>query len=81
MEKYRPPKWLVDSPLAVDFSFSSDMDDWVFRGPFLELPDSLECNKCGKEISRIFGVNDKEPHALGECPNCRKVHWLEIRQG
>ena len=56
--KIKPPEWLITSPTAVDFKYSTDSNDWIFRGSYFDWPDSVDCIKCGADNFSYFRLEN-----------------------
>ncbi|NPV92452.1 MAG: hypothetical protein HPY50_16940 [Firmicutes bacterium] len=82
--KKEPPRWLVERAYQVDVDAGEDLDNWIFCGDFLEIPQSQECchEGIGKpENVKIVGImyHGEDHHGIGQCSKCGRIFWLQVR--
>lgn len=79
MDKNNPPEWLLYFPTVDDFNLSKNTDDWIYRGKYYhDFNPKIPCNKCEKGVINVIIVNSNDPHGVGKCNFCSRVHWLEV---
>jgi len=79
-----PPEWLIKHSIVEDFEFSTDLEDWEYRGEFWEALPILFCTHGDPNIKtssvKIYHVayKNKDEHSIGKCDICGKVLWAKI---